>query len=144
MLKKAPYKRKIRSAVTFISGFLLIFLGSFFCFFAFYFLFFLKRNQVISPVSRMNHAAEITAIQEEKQQKTKDLLTKYGISFTGISFHSESFIITLKDGEEITFSAKKDIKQQITSLQLIMKHFTIEGKLFKRIDFRFENPVVTF
>jgi len=69
---------------------------------------------------------------------------KNALSFTAISSSSDAYFITLKEGEEIIFSAKKDIEQQIASLQLIMKHFTIEGKLFKRIDFRFDNPVVTF
>ena len=55
-----------------------------------------------------------------------------------------SFAVTLQDGGEVILSSKKDIGSQLTSLQLVLSRLTIEGKKLKRLDFRFDNPVVEF
>jgi len=144
MFTKPPHKRKVRAVFKIILIFSCIFLGSFLSLISVYFLFIVHKPQIFSPVSTINHSTGNIGLQREKEQRITNLLMKNALSFTAISSSSDAYFITLKEGEEIIFSAKKDIEQQIASLQLIMKHFTIEGKLFKRIDFRFDNPVVTF
>ena len=56
----------------------------------------------------------------------------------------ESIEVELKDGGKVIFSSKKDLKKQITSLQLVLSRLTIEGKKLKILDFRYDNPVVSF
>ncbi|MDE2025953.1 MAG: hypothetical protein KGJ07_05645, partial [Patescibacteria group bacterium] len=55
-----------------------------------------------------------------------------------------ALLVTLDSGEQIIFSQKKDLSEQITSLQLIKRELTIEGKRLNRVDFRFDNPIITF
>jgi hypothetical protein len=75
----------------------------------------------------------------------QNLLQKENYSLGDISVSSDSSILVkLKTGEEIIFTQNKDPKEQIASLQLIRARLTIEGRRFSRIDFRFDNPVITF
>jgi hypothetical protein len=50
----------------------------------------------------------------------------------------------LIDNGEVILSSKKDIGSQLSSLQLMLARLTIEGKKLKVLDFRFDNPVVSF
>jgi len=55
-----------------------------------------------------------------------------------------SLTVWLKDGEEVVFSLKKEIQIQVDSLQFILSRSKIEGKGVKRIDLRFDKPVVNY
>jgi len=55
-----------------------------------------------------------------------------------------SLTVWLKDGEEIVFSFKKEIQIQVDSLQFILSRSKIEGRRVKKIDLRFDKPVVTY
>lgn len=57
--------------------------------------------------------------------------------------YPEFYQVKLKKNEAI-FSPDKPIKPQVASLQLILSRSRIEGKIPKKIDLRFEKPVVTF
>lgn len=59
-----------------------------------------------------------------------------------ISAEGNNFIITLADNKEVIFSGNKDIFLQVSSLQLVLSRLTIEGKRFKRLDFRFDKPII--
>ena len=57
----------------------------------------------------------------------------------------EGFIkVILNDNSEVIFSSKKDLRVQVSSLQLTLSRLTIEGKKLKSLDFRFDNPVISF
>lgn len=67
------------------------------------------------------------------------------VKFKTISSNSDgSVTVTQEDGGLIILSSKKNILFQISSLQLILSRLTIEGKKLKSLDFRFDNPVVSF
>jgi len=55
-----------------------------------------------------------------------------------------SLTVWLKDGEEVVFSLKKEIQVQVDSLQFILSRSKIEGKGIKKIDLRFDKPVVSY
>lgn len=74
----------------------------------------------------------------------KKALSKNNIAFSYVSFADSSYLILLSGGEEILFSQKKKIDEQVASLQLVLSRLTIEGKRFRRLDFRFDKPVITF
>lgn len=85
----------------------------------------------------------------EKQSNNTNLLEgelfKANIKFDSIYSNSDgSTTVYLKDGGQVILSSKKDILLQISSLQLILSRLTIEGKKLKTLDFRFDNPVVSF
>ena len=109
--------------------------------------FFAKRDLYISPVAKNSDDAK----------KIERLLIDAGISFSSISFLDYYYIVTLSDGGEarlqmpehssggqVVLSLKKDLERQITSLQPILKQLTIDGKKFKRIDFRYDKPLVVY
>nr|MBI5456036.1 hypothetical protein [Candidatus Levybacteria bacterium] len=94
------------------------------------------RTTYISPVSK-NQTSNTIALEKE--------LEKSNILFKTISNGSDgSLVVELMDGSNIIFSQKKDIKNQISSLQLVLSRLTIEGKKLKSLDFRFNNPVVSY
>lgn len=95
--------------------------------------FLLSKTPFVSPLSKTS---------DESFEKK---LSKANIPFASISVASDSsFLIVLKDGSEVNLSDKKNIQKQISSLQLILSRLTIEGKRFKRLDLRFDKPIIVF
>lgn len=79
------------------------------------------------------------------QTTLTQLLQQANIATTSITIASDSsLLVILPTKQEIIFSPTKDIAQQISSLQLITKQLTIEGRRFTSVDLRFDNPVVAF
>jgi len=74
----------------------------------------------------------------EKKLKDKDIL------FSQVSLSDNSYLIDIQNNGQVRLSLDKDIDKQIASLQRILIQLTIEGKLFKSIDFRFSEPIVSF
>lgn len=90
----------------------------------------------INPMAKDNWS--ILALLESQFDKSS-------IGYTVIAANSDgSFTVKIPQGGTVIISAKKDIKKQISSLQLILSRLTIEGKKLKVLDFRFDNPVVSF
>lgn len=78
-------------------------------------------------------------------EELKTLLGKSNIAFSEVkSSTGSSILVTLKDGGDVLFSAKKSLREQVSSLQLILSRLTIEGKRFKSLDLRFEKPSVVY
>jgi len=90
----------------------------------------------ISPVAKET-ISKITFLEK--------LLDQDGILITNINTEADgSLRLHLKDGGEVILSSKKDLRSQISSLQLILSRLTIEGKKLKVLDFRFNRPVISF
>jgi len=53
-------------------------------------------------------------------------------------------VVWLESGEEVIFSLRKEIQVQVDSLQFILSRSKIEGKGIKKIDLRFDKPVVNY
>ncbi len=88
----------------------------------------------------------LSPIAKEKFKESRELekaLNKENIKFIKITSQGDlSFLVELFDKEEVIFTSKKDFESQIASLQLITKRLTIEGKRFKRLDFRYDKPMI--
>ena len=56
----------------------------------------------------------------------------------------DMLIFNLNGDKKIVFSNQKEKELQDYQLELIIRQFKIEGKEFKKIDLRFEKPVITF
>lgn len=52
--------------------------------------------------------------------------------------------VWLKENVVVLFSLKKEAKVQLDSLQLILSRAKIEGKNIRKIDLRFDKPVVNY
>jgi cell division septal protein FtsQ len=131
-LKKERSKYRIRTLlISFIFLLLLIVAVEYL-----YLNFSFGRVTFISPIGKM--AKSKVAFLESALKKQK-------IAFLSTSLNSDgSFTVNLKDGGEIILSSKKDLDNQLSSLQLILSRLTIEGKKLKKLDFRYDNPVVSF
>lgn len=52
--------------------------------------------------------------------------------------------LTLDQGTLVFIDSNSQAEEIVSSLQMIIKRFTIEGKILSKIDFRFEKPVISF
>lgn len=93
---------------------------------------------------RTSFVSPIAKIKQSKVTFLENTLEKQKIAFFSVNLNSDSsFTVVLKEGGEVIFSSKKDLDNQLSSLQLILSRLTIEGKKLKKLDFRFDNPVVS-
>lgn len=72
----------------------------------------------------------------------EELLSKKNIKFSNVSIRYGYYLVDIPDNGEVFIPTKKDLNSQISSLQGIIKQLTIEGKRFRKIDFRFDKPIV--
>jgi hypothetical protein len=99
----------------------------------------LQEPAYISPLASIASAQA----SQSKIDILKSELKKQNLDYTSVQVEKDgSFIVKLKQGGIVTFSSQKDIITQIASLQYILSHLTMEGKLFTRLDLRFEKPVI--
>lgn len=96
--------------------------------------FVLGKPLFISPIGKIS----VDAVAVEK------ILRDDNIQFSEVTMDNNSYLISISNNGQVRLSLDKDIKEQISSLQRILKELTIEGKSFKMIDFRFLEPIVSF
>lgn len=80
--------------------------------------------------------------EDQKIEEIKKFLDKESIAFEDIERASDSgILIRLEENGQVHLS---DVKyaEELTSLQLILKRLTMEGKRFKRLDLRYERPII--
>ncbi len=144
MKKTNTIDRKQKRYAKKIIGFGLIGLGSIFAIAAgTFYVFTVQMNKplYVSPLASMKFVQ--ASEKDMKLETLKKQLEKEHIAYTKIEKpDEESYIVELKQGGLVTFSSQKDIIAQIASLQFILSHLTMEGKLFSRLDLRFEKPVI--
>ena len=88
----------------------------------------------ISPIGKLN--TDLTTV--------KNILKKNNIVFSKVILSDYSYLVDIQNNGQVKLSQNKDINRQIASLQRILIQLTIEGKLFKSIDFRFSEPIIFF
>lgn len=115
-----------------VSIFLLILFG-----FLGYFLYstFIAKNTFISPLGKSSmDTADV-----------RKILKKKNIIFSEVVVLSDlSYGVGIPNNGQVRISSQKDINEQASSLQRILNELTIEGKQFKSIDFRFNEPIISF
>ena len=118
-------------------GVLLLILGLItICFSLFFAAFLQKPEPIINPLSKD---------QASDTSKLIKILKEKNIMYSDISTDKDlSYIIKLPDKRVVVIDSKKDIEKQLSSLQFITSQLKIEGKTFKRLDFRYQRPVITF
>jgi hypothetical protein len=52
------------------------------------------------------------------------------------------YSFTIEDNGEVTLTLKKSLSTQLSSLQVILVRLTMEGKKFKRLDMRYDRPII--
>lgn len=125
-LKRQFYKKIPTLLFSLLLIFVLVSLGSLFLN-----KFFLNRTFFVSPLARVDNS---------KVASIESLLYKNNIQFTRV----DGNIVYLKDQGEVYLNLDKNLALQMSSLQLILSRLTIEGKKFKKLDLRFEKPIIEF
>ena len=98
---------------------------------------FLEKDPIyISPLSK-----DQTSISSIIKKGLKEKKIKYVTIQTSKELN---YVIKFDKGSEAIIDPKKDIGGQLSSLQLILSTLKIEGKTFKRLDFRYQKPVISF
>lgn len=118
-------------------GIILIFLGLLIIASMLFFLAFLEKEEpIINPLSKDQTSSGriISKTLKDHKIKYKDLETTKDLKYK----------IKFEDNAEAIIDPKKDIESQITSLQLILSQLKIEGKAFKRLDFSYQKPIISF
>ena len=99
---------------------------------------------VISPVTDTEEKNTSRGTLQNKREMIMIDLQSVHIAYQEITVKSDNTAtISLQNNETVILSLNKNIDQQIASLQLTIANLTIEGKQFKRLDFRFDKPVLT-
>lgn len=105
------------------------------------YLFYLREKPIlISPVPTSNKTVPFR--KTTQIEDLRNLLVKFSIPFLSISKSKDAYKIDLGSGVSVFVTLEKDLKLQVSSLQSILKQLTIEGKVVKSIDFRFDKPII--
>lgn len=69
-------------------------------------------------------------------------LSYLGIVSDSIDIKGLDMIVLKKGSIEYVFTTQKDIQEQYEDLKIIIEKFKIDGKQYKRIDLRFDKPII--
>jgi cell division septal protein FtsQ len=95
-----------------------------------------KPKPISSPLARN---------QISSTQSVEKKLKEINVNYTSIDTEKDlNYLIKLKDNSEVILDSGKSMDEQLASLQLILSQIKIEGKALKRLDFRYEKPIITF
>ncbi len=128
-------KRGRKSFKTKLTGYILLLTISGFVIFLINSLFLAGKPLFINPMGKNN----IDTKKVEKILKDNNILVSRVLALSDSSYE-----VTIPNNGQVKLSSKKDINRQIASLQRILRELTIGGKPFKSIDFRFEEPIISF
>ncbi len=144
--KKIIFERRFRKTKRrIVIGILLFCIGNILLLVLAGWLIIFHRPNIVSPVSISAQQNKSTTIDPQfAVNQTKSLLSKYNISFQSVDQTGDTIKIQLSDDSQALLTTNKNPESQIASLQLALNQFTIEGKKFKKLDFRFDKPVVSF
>src|SRR3989344_5317327 len=91
----------------------------------------------------LSSALPLSSSNQNAAKTLEKLLLDSEIEFSSVVLRNpSSYMVKLKEDGEAILSINKDLKNQIDSLQAVLKQLTIEGKRVVRIDFRFERPTI--
>jgi len=72
-------------------------------------------------------------------------LQSINLKINSIDIINEDMILfNLEGAKEVVFTSKKEPEKQFFPISIILKQLKIEGREFKRIDVRFDKPIVSF
>lgn len=71
-----------------------------------------------------------------------DLLSENLIEVKDASLEGSYIRVTLKSGTDVLFSIDRNTKDSVELLKLVLKKYSVENQILKRIDVRYDNVVV--
>ncbi len=135
LLQKPLTKKDKRKILRQHRGLIFVFIGLIMIITSLFFAAFLEKP---API-----ATPISKNQTTQYLKVEKILKDKHINYKTLDIQDDlSYKLVLNHNEEIFLDSKKDVAGQLSSLQLILSQLKIEGKTFRRLDFRFEKPVI--
>lgn len=133
-VKVQKSRKRIKIAILFVVTILLVsILGFLVRTYRRYDLSFFQQEKIVAPIA-----------EKIPEQKLAEELKKVDFRVISLSIIGEKVIeASISGGTKIIFKTE-EIEKQISSLQLILPRFKIEGRIPKKIDLRFEKPIVIF
>ena len=92
-----------------------------------------ESEKILEPIARQ---ATETELAKE--------LKKSNLGVISLSINGEREILASLSGDTQVIFKSEGIAQQVSSLQIMLSRFRIEGRIPKKIDLRFEKPIVVF
>lgn len=143
-IRKTIIKRKSVKIIKKIYTFLIIFIICFFVIGIIYIIKILNKTTIVSPsIHAINKNLSLN-LDNNQINNIEQIFNKDHLQYLSVNKTSFGYLILLNQNTKVYFSDQKNLNLQITSLQVIQSHFTIEGKVPKSVDFRFDQPVVSF
>lgn len=71
-------------------------------------------------------------------------VNKLAIPISKVAIKNENMIVLMSEAGEIYVSSTKDVNKQVAQLRTVLEHSKIQSLAFKRIDVRFDKPIVVF
>lgn len=141
---RKPIKRKLRRRTQAgIILFIVILIPPIVGFFIMLFYISYQRQQLIRPIPATTFGNNAISNTLEASDVIREKLAKDHIPLKDIQEASDSaFLVTLEDDSLVVMTDKKNIDEQVSSLQVIYDRLTMEGKRFKRLDLRFDRPIL--
>lgn len=94
------------------------------------------KKEITTPLPKNDPTFEIEEILRQKNIKFED---------NAISSGSAILVkLTPPQDIEVWFDSRKDLSVQVSSLQIILNKFTIEGRKARKVDLRFSDPLVIY
>jgi hypothetical protein len=101
-----------------------------------------KNTAVMSPLAHFGQAVFASSDSLVATQ-VEELCHKYSLSCQHISVKGHDEADLTIDNHLVILSTKKNIEQEIASLQLTIRALTMEGKGYRGLDFRYDRPVIS-
>ena len=139
-MHKITPPRKIKARLRLLILLVSIFFATLVVCAIFFTLFLFSGFTILSPITKAQSVSVDAQIAEVQTFCQENHITCVSVQNTNDS----SIQITLDKNAVVILSTKKDLKNQLSSLQEALSQLTIKGKQFKKLDFRFANIVITF
>lgn len=103
----------------------------------------INSSTIVSPLP-VALGQRLTSTSSGDETTVKMLLAKEKIQYTTVTTAHTDIIISLNGKQQVLLTKKKDIRAQISSLQVLLPRLTMEGREFRKLDLRYDKPVVTY
>ncbi|HSD99030.1 MAG TPA: hypothetical protein VLB73_05075 [Patescibacteria group bacterium] len=118
-----------------------IFFLTFFACIGVFIVFTLSHRELISPLTRIG----IVVGKEISVAQVQAACNKTNLRCTNaVELPDGSIEVTVGDTTTVFLSPQKNIEKQLASLQQVASQLTIKGKTLKKVDFRFDQIIVSF
>ncbi len=134
-------KRKIKAKLKILFFLFALFLTAFLACVLVFLLCNYSHSVIISPMRTVAVRGSTNGV---LVAKVKAWCQQAHVSCVSIVSENDAIFIKLDHDQSVFLSTKKDLQQQLASLQVALSEFTIKGRQFKTLDFRFLQSIATF